>query len=90
MINKEVYCSLSCEEKEKDRSLKCIANAICKGSQAIILVWDKLLKADDAIQDHHKNSDPVELPLPDGSALCVTELIKSMDLTLQLLGIANV
>ena len=45
---------------------------------------------EDAIQDHHKNSDPIELPLPDGSALCVTELIKSIDLMLQLLGITNV
>ena len=90
MINKEVYRSLSRDEKEKDRPLKCIANAICKGSQAITLVWDKLLKAEDAVQDHHKNSDPVELPLLDGSALCVSELIKSLDLALQLLGIANV
>ena len=46
MINKEVYHSLSRDEKEKDRPLKCIANAICKGSQAVTLVWDKLLKAE--------------------------------------------
>ena len=90
MINREVYRSLSRDEKEKDRPLKCIANAICKGSQAVTLVWDKLLKAEISIQDHNKNSDPVELPLPDGSALCVSELIKSLDLGLQLLGIANV
>ena len=90
MINKEVYRSLSRDEKEKDRPLECIANAICKGSQAVTLVWDKLLKAEIVIQDQHKNSDPVELPLPDGSALCVSELIKSLDLALQLLGIANV
>ena len=90
MINKEVYHSLSHEEKEKEGPLKCIANAICKGSQAVTLVWDKLLKAEDVVQDHHKNSDPVELPLPDGSALCVTELVKSLDLALQLFGIANV
>ena len=90
MINRQVYHSLSGDEKEKDRPLKCIANAICKGSQAVTLVWDKLLKAEISIQDHHKNSDPVELPLPDGSALCVSELIKSLDLALQLLGIANV
>ena len=38
MINKEVYHSLSREEKEKDRPLKCIANAICNGSQAITIV----------------------------------------------------
>ena len=90
LINKEVYKSLSREEKEKDRPLKCIANAVCKGSQSIVLAWSKLLHTETVLQDEYKDPGPVHIPLPDGSKFPLTECIQNLDLALQLLGIANV
>ena len=90
-INKEVYKSLSRDEKEKDRPLKCIANAICKASQAISAVWASMLKAEVAVQAHQKDSNlNVELTLPDGSTFKLSECIAQLTLGLKLLGIGNV
>ena len=90
MINKEVYRSLSREDKERDRPLKCVANAVCKGSQPLVSLWCALTQGESKIQEFEKHQNSVNLPLPDGSVLPVTEIVGWLDLALQLLGIANI
>ena len=90
MINKEVYRPLSRDDKERHRPLKCVANAVCKGSQPLVSAWCALTQAESKIQEFEKHQNSVNLPLPDGSVLPVTEIVGWLDLALQLLGIANV
>ena len=65
---------------------ECIGNAVAKGSQPLALAWSALTQAESKIQEFNGTgaSIPVELPMPDGSTLNLTEIVKYLDLSLQL------
>ena len=92
-MNTEVFKRISPKGREADNPYRYINNSIAKGAQPLVAIWADVIRAESILKDYgerEENGD-ASLVLPDRQAdpLNITAIRKALDLSLQILGMAN-
>ena len=77
-------------DRDRDRPLKHITNALVRGGQALVQAWDILSHAEIRCWSKEAPQKDSECVTADGSPLNISELLRHVKLSLKLLGICNV
>ena len=92
-INTEIFKRISQKGREADNPYRYINNSIAKGAQPLTSIWAEVIRAESVLKDFRECDDDGDaiLILPDRQAepLNISAVCKALDLSLQILGMAN-